>query len=86
MIPHPSEHTCRCPTYTFPHRKGGGKCPGAGYVCTSCGDPCSAIQVDFGIGAYECHGFRGIDTQIAIVSDCCEAEAFDTHTQRIEET
>jgi hypothetical protein len=45
--------------------------------CTECGQKCNVIIVDFGIGSYEYWGSRGVDSQIEVVSDCCEAPAVD---------
>lgn len=43
-------------------------------VCPSCGTECTGIWADFGIGAYEYWGARGVHTLMRFVSDCCEAE------------
>lgn len=70
--------TCTCKAYPFPHRSGSGKCYGddAGPFCGSCGEPCRPTDVDFGIGSYEYWGFKGVDTNVQTVSDCCEASLF----------
>jgi len=40
--------------------------------CRACGEPCTSVTVDYGIGAYEYHGARGYDSRPAEVSPCCE--------------
>ena len=40
----------------------------------ACGEECTAVTVDFGIGPYECWGARGNDVQLEEVSPCCEDE------------
>ena len=45
--------------------------------CGDCKEECNAKKVDFGIGPYECHGFRGVDVCIGYVSDCCEGDLFE---------
>lgn len=52
--------------------------------CTECGQECTVIEVDFGIGAYEYWGATGYDSQICDVSDCCEADTQDTPPSLIE--
>lgn len=42
--------------------------------CTECGESCTPKQIDEGIGAYEYHGYKGVDVRLVWVSDCCEAE------------
>ena len=78
-----SIQTCYCPAYLFPHREGGGKCSGSGSFCCTCGADDEGHEVDFGIGSYECHGYRGIDKQLALVSHCCEASIMDRNWQEI---
>jgi len=70
---------CTCKSYAFPHRPKSGRCmAGAGSLfCGACGDPCEANEVDQGIGAYEAWGRCGVDTCMATVSDCCEADVFE---------
>ena len=46
-------------------------------VCNSCGEECTAVTVDFGIGPYECWGARGNDVQLEEVSPCCEDDVVD---------
>ena len=69
-------HPCLCAAYSFPHRRGSGKCSGAPFVCSSCGKECNPEVIDFGIGPYECWGARGTDVQEATVSNCCEAAVY----------
>lgn len=45
-----------------------------GHFCTSCGDECDIIHVDFGYGDYEYWGARGTHSDKQPVSDCCENE------------
>ena len=40
--------------------------------CENCNDTVSGKPVDFGIGAYEYWGYRGVNKQIVIVCDECE--------------
>lgn len=42
--------------------------------CQACGEPCTSVTQDYGIGAYECWGARGNDVQLVEVSPCCETE------------
>ncbi len=72
------QETCSCAAYRFPHRAGSGTCRGdqPGPFCGSCGEPCDVTSVDFGIGAYEYWGSKGVDRNVQTVSDCCEATVF----------
>lgn len=45
--------------------------------CGDCGKHCNAIPLDNGIGAYDYMGARGYDTNVSIVSDCCEGDLFE---------
>ena len=42
--------------------------------CSECGAKCLGVARDYGIGAFECRGERGVDRDIHIVSPCCEAD------------
>jgi hypothetical protein len=42
--------------------------------CKECGEECSVVRVDFGIGAYEYWGATGTDINPQDVSNCCEAD------------
>ena len=42
--------------------------------CPNCGDECSGILIDVGIGPYEYWGSCGVDTQLVWVSPCCEED------------
>jgi hypothetical protein len=44
--------------------------------CSECGEPCQGQFIDAGIGAYECHGYRGVDVQWFFASECCESEVY----------
>lgn len=78
-------YTCHCSSYRFPHRMGGGKCNAwhGDELCSACGQPASAITVDFGIGAYEFWGSKGFHRDVQVVSDCCEAALMqNTHSEK----
>lgn len=61
---------CTCSAYTFPHRKGGGKCHGDTDYCPVCGKACDLVeQVEYESG--------GGDYPMPIkryVSRCCGVE------------
>lgn len=42
-------------------------------LCSACGQPADAREVDFGIGAYEFWGACGVHKDWQTVSECCEA-------------
>lgn len=42
-------------------------------LCEDCGQPAEEITVDFGVGAYEYWGYRGVHRDVQRVSACCEA-------------
>lgn len=42
--------------------------------CKECKQECDVIDVDFGIGAYEYWGAKGVHVDIQAVSDCCEGD------------
>lgn len=69
------ERTCHCTSYPFPHRMGSGKCVATPFdrLCSECGQPAEAITVDYGIGAYEYWGMRGVHRDVQTVTECCEA-------------
>ncbi len=46
-------------------------------ICESCGEFCSPVPVDCGIGPYEYWGATGIHKDIQMLSPCCEAEVVD---------
>jgi len=46
-------------------------------VCSECGLTCEGKTMDFGIGPYEYWGANYVDTQLALVSHCCEAPMVD---------
>ncbi len=68
---------CLCSAYGFPHRPGGGRCPGVEYRCSACGRATEGVEVDEGYGFYEVHGRTGYHTDYRLVSDCCEAELLE---------
>lgn len=72
------QETCRCKGYAFPHREGSGQCKANdnGPYCGECGEAAKSVERDFGIGAYECHGHRGVHRDVHTVSDCCEANLY----------
>ncbi len=43
-------------------------------ACSDCGESCSGILVDFGIGPYEYGSYSGCDEMWLWSSPCCEAE------------
>jgi len=60
-------------------------------ICSRCGNGCTAVWIDFGIGPYEFWGDRGTHHDYQVVSPCCEAEMAEggetvvrraTHTAR----
>jgi hypothetical protein len=52
--------------------------------CSECDKDCTVSNKDFGIGGYEFWGDKGVDVRMATVSDCCEAEAFDSREENDE--
>ncbi len=74
------QDTCRCQAYKFPHRMGGGSCPGWDNppYCGACGQPCNIVHCDSGIGQYEFWGSKGFDSHPYLGSDCCNAELYTT--------
>ena len=46
-------------------------------ICDACGESCTATMIDFGIGAYEFWGARGVHHDYSPVSPCCEAEVVE---------
>jgi hypothetical protein len=75
-MPKRKRHTevCYCGAYKFPHRAGSGKCEGPGETfCQACGNIDSGHFADFGIGAYEYWGAKGVDRNVQWVSTCCDA-------------
>ena len=69
---------CYCSAYKFPHRAGSGKCQGPGeLLCSACGEVAEGTSVDFGIGAYEYWGSKGVDRNVQWVSRCCEASLLE---------
>lgn len=76
---------CYCSAYKFPHRAGGGKCQGPGeLLCSACGEVAEGTSVDFGIGAYEYWGQRGVDRNVQWVSRCCEATLLENTASKSE--
>lgn len=53
-------------------------------TCNACGEECRVLELDFGIGAYEYWGFKGVDKQLHRVSACCEAD-FTDHREEQED-
>lgn len=47
------------------------------YRCSECREPCEDVERDFGIGRYEYWGAMCVDTDIHVVSDCCDGELLD---------
>ena len=46
--------------------------------CSDCKAECRGVLRDFGIGAYEFWGDRGVHKDVHIVSPCCESEVVET--------
>ncbi len=80
------EALCNCDAYRFPHRASGGQCPADSRdpqdLCASCLMPADATTVDFGIGAYEYWGCKGVHRDIRTVSACCEDDLIDNSPSR----
>ena len=57
-------------------------------ICSSCGEECTAITEDHGIGVYEYGSERAVDVRLAEVSPCCgdEVVSQDEYDDSIEET
>lgn len=54
--------------------------------CVACKQECSVIDVDFGIGAYEYWGAKGVHVDIQAVSDCCEDDWTENEPENEEGT
>ena len=50
--------------------------------CCECGEPCSVVWTDEGIGVYEYWGARGVHVDWQASSSCCEAEVTDTKPEQ----
>lgn len=46
-------------------------------ICPACGQECSGVWIDNGVGHYEFWGAPGVDRQMFYVSNCCETELTD---------
>ena len=46
--------------------------------CSDCKQECTGVPRDFGIGAYEFWGDKGVHKDVHIVSPCCESEVVET--------
>lgn len=53
-------------------------------VCTGCGEGCTVVEVDFGVGHYEYWGAPGFHRDVQRVSNCCEAPIRDDDDQDYE--
>ena len=85
MAKHRHTEVCYCSAYKFPHRAGSGKCQGPGeLLCSACGEVAEGAFVDFGIGAYEYWGQRGVDRNVQWVSRCCEATLLENTASKSE--
>jgi hypothetical protein len=42
--------------------------------CVACGQECTVIEVDYGIGTYEYWGSICVDKDVKEVSSCCEED------------
>ena len=54
-----------------------------GVLCCDCGNECDTEWQDFGIGSYEYHGARGVDTQWVEVTPCCESTDWAETTEQL---
>ena len=52
--------------------------------CNECGCPCKTEWEDQGIGSYEFHGMKGNDTQMVLVTTCCDAVPYEDALLTIE--
>jgi hypothetical protein len=46
-------------------------------ICEDCWQECQIVSVDYGIGAYEYWGAKGVHHDYGAGSSCCEAEVFE---------
>ena len=60
-------------------------------ICKGCGEEARLIKIDVGIGSYEYWGCRGNDSQIEVVTECCEDdfelgpnESIDDHFEPVD--
>ena len=78
---------CYCSAYPFPHRAGGGACPGeAQHLCAECGLPATPITINVGIGSFEYWGQRLTDTRLETVSRCGHAPLLNNTATKHEAT
>lgn len=54
------------------------------YICKNCGEECSIVAIDEGIGHYEYFGAKGYDSRIVHGSDCCECDVVDEEGYPVE--
>lgn len=47
------------------------------FVCSECKKISHGKVVDEGIGPYEYQGMKGVDVNLCLVSECCEAPLLD---------
>lgn len=67
--------TCDCAAYKFPHRLGGGACQRedeSGAYCRDCGSQDIGAE-DFGIGAYEFWGRKGVHREVGPICLNCDS-------------
>lgn len=43
-------------------------------TCKGCGEECSIVSIDVGIGAFEYWDATGYDSRVVLVSNCCETD------------
>ena len=57
-------------------------------VCSSCGEECTAVTEDHGIGVYEYGSERARDVRLSEVSPCCEGEVItqEVYDEKVLET
>ena len=46
-------------------------------VCEACGEKCTSVTQDDGIGPFEYWGSKGVHHEYVEVSPCCQAEVID---------
>ena len=47
------------------------------FYCGECGRPCDSVERDFGYGATEYWGAVSVDSNVQVVSECCDGDLFE---------
>ena len=50
-------------------------------ICADCGEACTSITIDDGIGPYEFWGSKGTHHEYVEASPCCLAEVLEIETE-----